>query len=223
MQGFFKAVVHDASHLGKTPEEKDRPFLEAMKAGKIMEFLDSLPVVQQADTPNQIFHTMPAYLGWAIFGMPDAWSGWNGGTNAGLAAMELCTVATEPTYTEWSNVYSVYRTDFDGESVNATYTLWKRFIEDQSEPHRIWIDAGDREGYYFRDRFLWLPSNGLMPNIRSARPLYDQDADATANGYNRLSRFARTRFKDSGGNPITLEKTADQSFLVEYILKLFSR
>lgn len=223
MQGFFRATVHDASHLGKTPEEMDRPFLEAIKSGTILKFLKSLPVVQQAKTKNQIFHTLPAYLGNQVFGMPDAWSGWNGDGSAGLGAMELTTIATEPTYTEFSNVYPTEKYNFDTSSVGETYTLWKRFIEDQSEPHRIYVDPGGREGYYFRDRFLWLPSDGLMSNIRGARTIYDEDADNAGTSYRRHSRFSRTRFKDSGGNPITLEKSTSQSFLVEYILKFFSR
>ena len=223
MQGFFKATVHDASHLGKTPEEMDCPYLEAIKAGRLMEFLAELPVVQKVKTQNQVFNTLPAFLGRSVWGMPNLGSGFVANDDDGLAFMELSVLTTEPTYTEYSTVADTYAHSFDEDSVGAVFTLWKRFIEDHSEPHRIWIDQGGREGYYFRDRFLWLPSDGLMENIRGARTQYQENSDSTTDTIYKRSWLSRTRFKNSGGSPVTLEKLTTQSFLIEYILRFFSR
>jgi len=221
MQGFFKATVHDASGLGSTPEEMDRPYLEAIEEGRLSEFLDTLPRVQHVEMPNQIFHTMPACLGNQVFGMPGL--NFDGGVNSAIGHIELNVLTTEPTYTEYSTIVRNEGYDLDSDSVNADHTLWKKLIEGSSEPHRIWVDPSGREGYYYRDRWLWLPSDGLMENIRGARSHWQEDGDGASSLFTDRSWMSRARFKNSGGFPITMEKDVNQSFLLEWILKFFSR
>lgn len=228
MQGIFTAVVHDASGFGKTPEEMDRPYIEAMERGRLQEFLDSLPVAQKVVQKNLVFQTMARALLEQCFGI----TGFGAYADGGASHIDLTTIATEPVYTEAVSLSgNVQSSNYDTDSVNASYLLWKYFFTMESEPYRIWSDPDGREGYYWRSRFLWLPSHGLMSNIRGARCHYNNDADNgtgsqtgnPSNQYGYRTILGRTRFKDSGGSPITMEKTASQSFLVEYLLKFYSR
>ena len=215
MQGHFDAMVIDDLGMG------DAPFLAAIDNQDIDGLLDRHPIAARASTPNQVFQPLVQQILAVIFGMPAV------GTNGnGAAAVALSQLSTEPAYTDHTS--TVY-TDYDwfssagGDDWSHVASQFRRFWADRSEPTLIWTDP-NREGYYYRDRFLWLPSNGVFTNIRSIVAYGSDNANNnnTANNY-QYWRMSRTRLKDSGGNPITLQKSGSQGFLVEYTIKLFSR
>lgn len=218
MQGHFNAMVIDS--LGKG----DAPFLEAIKNRDIDGLLERYPIVGKASTPNQVSQTVvEALMDW-VFGAPVTYGHGSLGTG-GLRCVTLTNRTAEATYTTWTAGSSVSDPSWastDGWCHAATQ--FKRFDEEKSEPTRIWLDP-DREAYYFRDRFLWLPSDGTFSNIRSIQCYGCDDADRGYEPYYGVAMFraSSTRLKDSGGNPITLQKTSAQAFLVEYIIKFFSR
>lgn len=215
MQGHFEATVIDDLGLG------DAPFLEAIKNQDIDGLLKRHPIVAKASTPNQVFQPIVQQILSAIFGIPTV-----GTTGNGASIVVLSELSTEPAYTDFSGTSY---TDMDwlsgtgADDWSHPSSHHRRFWTDRSEPTLIWTDP-DREGYYYRDRFLWLPSHGVYTNIRSIMAYGNDNANQnnTVNNY-QYWRMSRTRLKDSGGNPITLQKSASQGFLVEYIIRLFSR
>jgi hypothetical protein len=227
LQGFYKAAVHDAEHLGSTPKAMDAPFLAAIKEGRIMDFLDGLPKVAEAETGNLTIQLFPAWLMYLVFNAPVTNTDMtSAGTDVGLRGVGLSSQSSEPTYTESTNVsgYQGNSTWCSNNDVIGGYTKQKQLLLDNIEPHRVWSDEGGREGIYLRTRFLWLPSDGLMSDIRGAISQFGNDPDHSNNNFTaRFGRVGRTRFKDSGGNPVTLAKTANQSFFLEHLVKLFTR
>lgn len=227
IQGFYKAAVHEAGHLGSTPEERDAQFLAAIKDGTIMDFLDSLPKVDEADTPNLTIQMFPAWLMFLMFNAPETnLEMSSAGTDVGVRGVSLSTQSSEPTYTEESTVSGYQSTGpwFSANDAIGSYGGQRRLLVDNIEPHRIWTDEGGREGVYFRTRHIWLPSYGAMSDIRGALTQFGNDPDHSNNNLaGRWARAGRTRFKDSGGNPVTLNKTVNQSFFLEHTIKLFTR
>lgn len=227
LQGFYRAAVHEAGHLGSTPEERDAPYLEAIREGRIMDFLGSLPKSAEARTQNATIQMLPAWLMYLVFGAPVT----NGemssqGTDCGHRGVGLSSESSEPTYTEYSTVsgYTGFNTWLSGQNMatGSSETLWRQALVDNVEPYRVWTDEGGREGYYFRFRVIWLPSDGLITDIRGALSCFGGSPDVEAPAA-RYTGCGRTRFKDSGGNPVTLAKTASQSFFLEHLVKLFTR
>lgn len=219
MQGHFNAMVIGDLGLG------DAPFLEAIKNQNLDDLLKRHPIVAEAHTDNQVFQPLVQYLMYEIFGMPATYANFGTIGTAGMRCVTLSKLSSEPNYTDYSGGY--YASDGTAASADQwshAYNQFKRFDEEKSEPTRVWIDT-DREAYYFRDRFLWLPSDGSFADIRSICCYGDQTATRTAEPYygQYQYRCSRTRLKDSGGSPITLQKTTDQAFLVEYIIKHLSR
>lgn len=219
MQGHFNAMVIDDLGLG------DAPFLEAIKNQDIDGLLKRHPVVARAATPNQVFQPLVQSLLYWIFGLPSTYSNFGSIGTAGMSRVCLTQQSTEPSFEDYTGGYnwSDPTTAANDEWSHAA-NQFRRFDEDKSEPTRVWIDP-EREGYYFRDRFLWLPSDGAFTNIRSIACYGGEDADHGYESYYSVYQWkcSRTRLKDSGGSPITLQKTASQGFLVEYTVKLFSR
>jgi hypothetical protein len=203
----------------------DARLLQAKKEGEIDRLLAKLPVVQEARSQNQVLHTMVEFLAYRYFGFSSTDGDWANGspTTWGFSGLYLTSTSSEPSYDEYTGAVRTYVSSLTAFSVSYTIA-WKRFVEDAVEPYKLWTDAnGVREGLYYRDRFLWLPSQGVINNIRGVRCILRENADGSTGEYLSHSYAARVRFKDSGGSPVTLAKTGDQAFLVEYLLKLFSR
>jgi hypothetical protein len=214
-EGRCTVKVFDAKGLG------DEPFLQALRDKRVLQLLKSLDVIQRSKTCNLIMDMFVGslyYRTWSGCGAPNHGGNyWVNGTLAGqatLATVILLNLSTEPTLTEPSNT-TTYGTPhtWHGSNVSTSYA-GKRFIEDDSEAHQIYVNPDGRESIVFLSRFLWLPSQGNLVNIRSVACGHAEDGDSTGSSQRGLT--ARVRLKDDGGNPITMGKTSDQALLVEY-------
>lgn len=213
INGRCRVTALDAGGLG------DAPFLRAASQGRLREFLDSLPVAQRsAKVENLVldnFAGMMFFQTWEDYGMPSPESNWNDGslTVQGLLSIVLLSnESTEPGYQEYSGAAYTTAHALPG-SVNATYGA-KRFVEDDVDAFELRINPNGRESILFTSRFLWLPSEGTLVDIRSVACWWSADADSLTT--QRRVKMCRVRLKDGGGNPITLGKTANQALLVEY-------
>ena len=218
MQGHFNAMVIDDLGLG------DAPFLEAIKKGDLDGLLKRHPIVARASTPNQVFQPLAEAVLYHVFGLPATYA-FGSIPGTGMRCVALSKLSSEPAFLDHTGGSSLSDdTNANNDQWSHGPTLYKQFDEHKSEPTRIWVGT-DREAYYFRDRFLWLPSEGAFTDIRSINCYGDEDADRGYSSYygKNTWKVSRTRLKDSGGSPITLQKTVSQGFLVEYIVKLFSR
>jgi hypothetical protein len=222
MQGFYTATVLDSKGQG------DAPFLEAMKRGNLDPLLTPDRIVKQVKSQNMILQNMMQWLFYECFGAPEVLQ-FSAGTagNRGLWGVALTTASSEPVYTEKSGTEYTQTLSIDHDWC-FTYPYRKVIIYDRAEPLRIWADPDGRDGYYFRHRYLWLPSEGSYSNIRSVEVWYCDDADSQystkgTNATHYYANVARTRIKDSGGTPQSLIKTGDQAFMIEILFKMFSR
>jgi hypothetical protein len=213
IEGLVEARVFDAEGLG------DKPFVMAMEEGRLPALLASLPVAQEAPKRhNLVFDRFPMQLLFGMFtGMPNTPNYWyqHVSSNIGsaiLASICLLDLTTTPSYTEWTTTTSVAPSGVPN-SVNTTYG-GKRFLEDHSEPHRIFKDPDGRNAIHLVERFLWLPSQGDLADINSVGAYWCTNGDI-ATGDQR-GGVTRHRLKDSGGSPTTLQKNTNQSLLVEY-------
>lgn len=217
MQGFVEARVFDAKGLG------DEPFLAACREKRLEAFLQTLPLVQHAKPQSNLLFDMWAATTFAraFPGVPGLPSYWYHGSLTGqgaFATVLLRTTATEPSYTESSGT-GASPVSPGVDTVDTTYG-GKRFIEDDAEAHRIYKDPDGREVLWFVSRFLWLPSQGNLVDIKSFSARWSENADSTAS--EQRGFVSRIRFKDSGGVPITLQKSLAQSLLIEYRYRLIA-
>lgn len=203
----------------------DADFEAARREGVIKQLLSELPLEQRCPAnKNRIMDNMAGYQLDFLFSMPACSDTFNLGGSAAAALAFICllTYDSEPTYTEvWSwetsgtNMHNVTGTA-------ATGSAAKRFEEDQITPWEIWADTSGREAVYFRNRFLYTPSEGVSSDIRSIGIYHSENGDSTGGYYISQARVGRVRLKDAGGNPIILNKTGNQVLLVEYTFALIS-
>jgi hypothetical protein len=202
----------------------DRDFEHAIRERVIVDLLGDLPLVQKCHGKNLVGDQFPPFSFYNH--MSGAGGGeWEVDGGTFLAYMALMNLDTEVSYTEGQNGsywhasgnvrldYS-YRTPTDG-------TGMKRFEEDQIEQWTIWSDAGGREAINFRNRWLFLPTQAVASDIKSIGIFYSDNPTSFGDAFEYAS-IGRIRLKDSGGNPITINKTSHQVFLVEYTFRLVS-
>lgn len=202
----------------------DADFTRAIKEGRADELLAKLDPVLRLEQRNLNFDNFAPYSFSKNFsgaGNPDSpYESTAGGTPGWLGFICLTTHDTEPTYQEQSSEdYYGYIYNVSGTVQGAAGTA-KRFEEDQIEQWTIWCEADGREQINFRNRFLFLPSHAISSSIKSLSIYFQSQADGYPGDYRNKGRSARIRFKDSGGNPITIAKTTNQVFLVEYTWSL---
>jgi hypothetical protein len=132
------------------------------------------------------------------------------GQNAALLfALGLTTLATEPGYqTEY--LYSA----INGNPANipnlVSSTGGKTIITDDIVSAVIDVDPDGREAVFGTFRFLYYPGEATSGLIKSVEIWHH--GSGTIYG----ARVARVRIKDSGGNPVTLVKTAARSLMIQY-------
>jgi hypothetical protein len=189
-----------------TPGGKSTPELDRLLA--------RMPTSQRARGRNLVSDNFAAFIFRFAFSGGDITDPYDFDSgNAILATILLMTTDSEPTYTDSTNQY----TNLHNISGSAnTGSAGKRFIEDDIDPHLQDADpdGNGRESILFRSRFLYLAAQGNSNDIRSLGIYFMRDADSTGN-FER-ARTARIRLKDSGGNPIILNKTSSQVLLIEY-------
>jgi hypothetical protein len=229
IQGRCQATVRGRPGL------TDEPFLRAKAAGRLLEFFNSLPVAQRSGKTENLafdnFAGMFFYRTWSSYGAPQPETYWSEGAIAYngssiLKSVMLMDTSTEPSLQEFSGTYWGHISDVHGDSVDTTYA-GKRFVRDDADLHDLVIHPGGRESIVFTSRFLWLPSqnidgvNGLQ-NIRSVGYFWGSTSNQGASGDSRHVMMGRVRLKDSGGTPITMDKTPNQALLIEYEFEFVS-
>jgi hypothetical protein len=215
MQGHFELTLLDAA--GYTEQD----FQRARKKGHLDALLARLVVDQKCEARNKILHGLVANLFQSAgFGGGDITNPYDHATtHAALGFICLLTTTSEPTYTDTTN-QSISIHNVTG-TVEST-TAGRRFLSDQIVDHSIYKSSDAREAIHFRSKWLYAPGQATSSNINSVGVYFRQQAqsnppDGYANGIT-----ARVRIKDSGGNPVTLNKTATKVLLVEYVFTLVS-
>ena len=214
MQGYFDVKTMDARGL------RDEDFEQAIKAGDIRSVLADLKVQRHCAGKNMLNDNFAGYVLDRLFSLPACATYYNeeadGAPSASLAFINLMTTDTEPVYTD---AYSYRNTGTNihnmQDSINTTSSA-KRFEEDEIEAWRVWVPSDGREAIKFRNRVLWIPSEGVSSNIRTIGINYNENGDGVG-GYNQaLGRVGRIRLKDTAGNKVILTKNDREVLLVEY-------
>jgi hypothetical protein len=217
MQGHFDVGAYH------TPGLTDEKLLAALgpvaqrKPGAVLDFLSQFDKRQEAKGHNQTFDTLAGMTFNALMGgagINNPYQRDTSGTAFGL--LYLATIDSEPTYTEQDGDAFL---PFHSQPSTAGGSASKRFYEDQIEPYLISEDANGKEAFTFRSRFLWLPAQAISSTIRSIVVAFRQD-NTTGSTYS--GRVCRIRLKDSGGNPIVINKTGSITLFVEYRFTLAS-
>ena len=186
--------------------------------GTIDSWLAGQEPVQKAVGGNLVFDHFAAIMFQKLFGGASTGIPFSqDSTAAFLATINFEDVDAEPTYTETAGGSFISPSSMN--NLVAT-TAWKRFIDDDVEAHLITSDPDGREAINIRSRWLFLPLDFNDNDIRSLAAWWCADGDGTAAQYRH--RVARIRLKDSGGSPIIINKTANQSLFVEYNFTLVS-
>lgn len=210
--GHFDLALKGAGNLG------DQEFEQAMREGKLPALLDTLPTEGKYGADNLIFDLLPPWCGIATFQTPsvgDLWRNNPPGSASPFCNICLLTTDSEPDYqSEWYRAggYDIVVPSAVSESANAS-SGGKLFEEEASEVADMRSDPGGREAVWYRERWLYLPSQGVSSNIRSIGIYWSYDSTTSSAG---RTRSARVRLKDSGGNPIIINKGSNQVLLVEY-------
>ena len=218
MNGYFDCSVMDARGL------QDEDFAQARRDGEIMSLLGELPVEQRAFGRNRIFDNMAGYLLHELFSLPNCASPYYNNDGSGNAALSfLCLMTTDSDTTDYQENSTQSQISMHAVSGTANASSGaKRFEEDQITGWTTWSDAGKRQAVYFRNRFLYSPTQGASNNIRSIGLFFNSDGDSTGTYSIDFGRLGRIRLKDAAGVPIIMNKTSSQVLVVEYTFALVS-
>lgn len=217
-QGRLKTTLLGAGGL------KDEDFNHAIREGKVDGVLSDLDPHLELEQPNMIHDNFVPYMyyraGWSSAGAPpNYYNGWTGGGASWFAFVVLLNYTSEPTYTEAAGNEGYYD-NFHLMAGRVTDDAGKRFVIDQIEAWQVWCEASGREQIFFRNRWLYLPSQAVSASINCLGIYFWEDLYTTYS--RRKQRSGRIRFKDSGGNPITINKNSNQVLLLEYNWSLVS-
>lgn len=201
----------------------DQYFQDAINGGYIMEALDDLPIVGRC--PKEHNHNM-IFDNYAYGVLHDCFSSGNSAhgywdeifddaNHAALSFIQLSNTSSLPTYTEDASYQNYYDMNHSALTGYVSSSGSKRFIEDDITAPTIWSDTA-REAIHFRNRFLYLPSQGNSNSIKSVAIWAQNDGDKNNTSYAWLGKIGRVRLRDSDGVLTTLNKTSSNSLLVEY-------
>ena len=205
---------------------RDADFWRAGEAGRLPELLASLDAeLRCPKRKNLATDHIPQYLFWAIMSGASTETPYtrNGVGSGGLAHLNLSSYDGDPTYTETSGEYYTNPNGMPG----TVGSSGKRFINDHIETQRllVWEDAHEnrfevfaKESLMFRERWLYLPSQGISNNIRSMQYNYASDADQTGSAYR--GNFGRIRLRNERGEKVIINKTEDHVLFVELEFEL---
>jgi hypothetical protein len=112
---------------------------------------------------------------------------------------------------------------------NSTYSVntvsaAKRFYNDQIAAAEVWSHADAvKQQVFFRNRWLYLPTEGYSNNIRSLVIVWSTDcANVLVPGTFNYYEIGRVRLKDAAGEKVRINKTQYQAMLMEYTFSLVS-
>lgn len=211
MQGHFDIFVQDAKGL------RDEDFLRAEREGRLRDLVKSLPIDQEAHTDNLVLDMYPICMMRRVIGhgFPSGPYPMERGTGIPFYSICLLSLATEPEYIEWySGYWSLHNMSYTVNSVNAG----KRFVVHDMDL-LVDVEPTGREGIFIKERWLYLPSQAVSNEIRSVGAYWCENI---TDGNDERGQLARVRMKDAGGNPITLNKSASQTLLIQYTFTLVS-
>jgi len=211
MQGHFDIFVQDAGGL------KDEDFLKAEQEGRLGALLSGLPVDQEAHAKNTLTHMLTVSIFRRSFahGFPNAAYPMERSNNIPLYFICILNTASEPAYTDWYGAYvSIHAVSGSVNTGNAG----KRFIVHDLE-YVIGTDPDGREAIFLQERWLYLPSQVVSSEIRSVGIYWSETVN---DGNDEKGIVGRVRMKDAGGKPITLDKSASQTLLIQYTLTFVS-
>lgn len=214
----------------------DADFTRAIKEGRIKELLKKLPVVQRCSGSNRIFDNMAGYILHRKLSLPACAGPFYRTENNPPAALTWILLANTDgdttSYTEDSDNWDGWgynRNMNTGVNSVNTSSAAKRFEEDQIYGWTIGkdLDSNGRESIYFRNAFLYLPTEGYTSggyDIRSIGIYYASDGDSAPalDYYTSTALIGRVRLKDSAGNKIAVTKNTSEVLFVEYTFQLVS-
>lgn len=184
----------------------------------VEKYLRRFSVDNEWHTDNLIFKTSPSYLFYQALSNPGHYfaTGYGWSVPSMFCWIALTRTSTEPTYTG-----EVYTADFGWDSTPdmvVSPSGHKAFINHCIITPDFKSDPNGREAIYAKFKWLYLPGEATASDIRSITIYSSCRFDYTVNnGYACGSgRIARVRIKDSGGNPVTINKATNKSLLIEY-------
>lgn len=217
MEGFFKVSKMPAHGLS------DHDFEQAIKEGRLDALLTTLPVKQEARCKNRLFDNLAGYFLDTLFSLGNCgWPYYERNDSPPEAMLNsICLLTTDgdtDSYTEdWGAAgTSSYNTIHWRPDAANTASGGKRFEEDEIEAWQVWVDTGGREAIHFRNKFLYLPSQGESSNIRSIGIFFLENGDGTGGYWEARGKVGRVRLKDANGVPIIMTKSDREILLVEY-------
>lgn len=153
---------------------------------------------------------------------PDPGNYYNTSANPFLWAALLASTATEPAVNEWFSQNNSYNWT-PPDAVTSQYDALKRFNTDGVVDVEVFKDPSGKEASHVRQKFMWYPGEATSSSIRSV-VIYSSEGNSGYGGiYEDKARVARWRIKDSGGNPVTLSKLAQEVLLLQYTLTFYSK
>lgn len=162
---------------------------------------------------NLVLKTTPGYFYYVAFSNPAMYFGIYGwGGPSMLASIALTSTSAEVNYTSEVYTANLTRNSIPDLVVSGAY---KRFIDDCIVAPDIKSDPNGRESIYSKFKWLFLPGEGTSAQIKSITIYYAAQYANQDIGYS-MGRVARVRIKDSGSNPVTLNKLSTKSLLIEY-------
>jgi len=164
-------------------------------------------------TDNLIYGVTPSYLYYHAWSGATPWGAFPT-RNCLLRWMVLTSTATEVSYMgEETNQYNYSDPSTVPDIVSSN--AWLDFNSVLNAQWEIAVDADGREAVVGNFKFLFLPGIGTSSEIRSLT-LWQHSSYS----YQYRQRIGRVRVKDSNGVPVTLNKTAVRSLLVQYLVTL---
>jgi len=162
MNGCFNISLLDARSY------KDEDFLQAIDKKTINKLLDSLPVEMKLENQNAVHHYTVPYLFQMLMSGPAGPTVPFTTDNSQFICCSLMSDSSEPSFSEayasymaGYNFYVWYNTN----CVNVS-GAGKLLVNDSIESYLLAKDTQGRESIFFRDRWLFLPSEGVSPSIR---------------------------------------------------------
>lgn len=210
MQGHFDLFLQNSRGL------RDADFIAARDAGRLGALLETLPVEREVHSDNLVHQLFSICMFRLVFGhgLPNGTYPMSVSTGIPFYTVALLTSGDEPAYSDWwgGNQYP-YNVPYC-----VSTTGYKRFVVNAEETSYA-AEVSGREAVFLRSRWLFLPSEAVSNSIRSVGAYW---SDTATLGAEDRGLIARARIKDTGGNPITLIKTSEQSLLVQYTATLVS-
>lgn len=219
MQGHFEIGAYHTPGLTDEILLAELGPVAQRKPGSVLDFLSQYEKVQEVKGHNLVQEIFAGCMFDGLFSggaIPYAYGRLPDGGVFG--AINLSNRSTEPSYTGEREGDSYVSIDSCSYSVGSG--AGKRFINDEIEPYLITEVSDGREALVYRARFLYLPAQAVSSVIRSITVWFRDQPTVTSSRYS--APVCRIRLKDSGGNPIEINKTASITLFVEYRFTIVS-